>query len=147
MQKIIPPYLFVICSVLMLGLWWLYPMYLWLSFPISLIGLLPFIVGLGIAKQGSDVFAKTGTNIETFHDPNVLVTEGLYKISRNPMYLGFLTALLGIALILGNASALLIVISFFVITDRWYIEFEEHAMEKTFGDAYRHYKTQTRRWL
>lgn len=147
MKKIIPPVLFVICIVIMVGLWWVFPMVQFVTFPVSLIGILPFIVGLGIAKRGSDVFEKTGTNIETFDDPNILVTDGLYRVSRNPMYLGFLTALLGVAIMLGNFSSILVVIGFFIVTDRWYIKFEEDVMAKTFGDRYAEYKAKTRRWL
>ena len=147
MQKIIPPVLFLICIVLMLVLWWFYPVYQWLSFPLSLIGAVPFIVGIGIAIHGSQVFEKKETNIETFDDPNVLVTDGIFKFSRNPMYVGFVTALFGIAIMLGDISAIVIAISFLVITDRWYIPFEEKAMERVFGEAYLEYKTQVRRWL
>ncbi len=131
----------------MAGLWWLFPVTHFLTFPISLIGILPFLGGLGIAKRGSDIFEKKGTNIETFDDPDVLVTDGLYQISRNPMYLGFLIALFGLFVLFGCLSPLFIVIIFFVITDRWYIEFEEVAMAKVFGDEYAKYKTKTRRWL
>ncbi len=147
MKKIIPPVLFVICIVVMVGLWLVFPIVQFVTFPISLVGVLPLVVGLGIAKRGSDIFEKAGTNIETFNDPDILVTEGLYRISRNPMYLGFLMALLGIAIVLGSFSSILVAVGFFVITDRWYIKFEEEAMAKIFGDRYAEYKAQTRRWL
>ncbi len=147
MKKILPPTLFIICIAIMVGLWWLFPITKFLTFPISLIGILPFLVGLGIAKRGSDIFEKKGTNIETFDDPDLLVTDGLYQISRNPMYLGFLMSLFGLFILLGCISPLFIVIIFFVITDRWYIEFEEAAMDRLFGDEYTKYKTKTRRWL
>ena len=147
MKKIIPPVLFVICIVVMVGLWLVFPIMQFVTFPISLVGILPLVAGLGIAKRGSDIFEKTGTNIETFDNPDILVTDGLYRISRNPMYLGFLVALLGVAVVLGNFSSLLVAVGFFVITDRWYIKFEEKAMAKTFGDRYAEYKAKTRRWL
>jgi len=95
MKKILPPALFLICIVIMIGLWWLFPITKFLKFPINLIGILLFLLGIGIAKHGSDVFEKKGTNIETFDDPDILISDGLFKISRNPMYLGFLIALLG----------------------------------------------------
>ena len=147
MKKVIPPVLFVICIVVMVGLWLVFPIMQFVTFPISLVGILPLVVGLGIAKRGSDIFEKTGTNIETFDNPDILVTGGLYRISRNPMYLGFLVALLGVAIMLGNFSSLLVAVGFFVITDRWYIKFEEEAMAKAFGDRYAEYKVKTRRWL
>jgi protein-S-isoprenylcysteine O-methyltransferase Ste14 len=147
MRKIIPPVLFVICIAIMVGLWLVFPMRVFLSWPITLIGIVPFGIGLGIAKYGAALFKKRGTNIETFNDPNILVTDGLYRISRNPIYLGFLLALLGAAILLGNLSSLFVVIAFFVITDRWYIRFEEVAMARIFGEQYAQYKMKTRRWL
>jgi len=63
------------------------------------------------------------------------------------MYLGFLMALFGFFMLLGCLSPLFGVVLFFVITDRWYIEFEEAAMAKAFGREYPTYKTKTRRWL
>lgn len=147
MKKLLPPTLFIISIAFMAGLWWLFPITKFLTFPISLIGIVPFLVGLGIAKRGSDIFEKKGTNIETFDDPDILVTDGLYQISRNPMYLGFLITLFGLFILLGCLSPLFVVVIFFVITDQWYIEFEEAAMAKVFGDEYTKYKTKTRRWL
>jgi len=147
MKKMIPPVLFVICIAIMVGLRLVFPIVQFLTLPISLVGIVPLIVGLGIAKHGADLFKKTGTNIETFNDPDILVTQGIYRISRNPIYLGFLIALLGVAIVLGNVSSILVVIGFFVITEHWYIKFEEAAMAKTFGEQYTQYKAKTRRWL
>ncbi len=147
MKKMIPPTLFMICIATMLGLWWLVPMMQFLPFPVRAMGLLPLLAGIGLAKYGSDFFLKKETTIETFDDPHVLVIDGPYQISRNPMYLGFLVALLGLFIVLGCLSPLLGVIIFFIITDRWYIEYEEAAMTKVFGDAYTEYTVRTRRWL
>lgn len=72
----------------------------------------------------------------------IVVMVGLWLV-----YLGFLVALLGGAIVLGNFSSILVVIGFFVITDRWYINFEEEVMDKKFGDRYAEYKAKTRRWL
>lgn len=147
MKKLLPPTLFIICIAIMVVLWWLFPIMQFVTFPASLVGILPFLVGIGIAKRGSDFFEKKGTNIETFDDPDVLVTDGLYQISRNPMYLGFLIALFGVFILFGCLSTLFGVVIFFAITDRWYIVFEEAAMAKAFGDEYAIYKTKIRRWM
>jgi protein-S-isoprenylcysteine O-methyltransferase Ste14 len=147
MKKITPPVLFIICIVIMIGFWRMFPMVLFIPFPINLLGILVFAIGLGIAKRGSDVFEKTGTNIETFNNPDILVTDGLFRISRNPMYLGFLTALVGMAVLMGNLSSFLVAFCFFIVTDRWYITFEKNTMTRTFGERYTEYKSTTRRWL
>ena len=92
-------------------------------------------------------FAKVKTNIKTFDKPDKLLTDGLYKYSRNPMYLGFVIALLGVWLLLGSLSPLLLVLIFIFITNTVYISFEEKMMGDTFGELYFTYKNKTRRWI
>lgn len=147
MKKIIPPILFALSICVMVVLWFIAPIKDLLHYPYNLIGVLFIVVGVGIAKRGSDAFERVGTNIETFQKPDIIVTDGLFSISRNPMYLGFVVALLGVAITLGNLSSFFVALAFIVITDRWYIPFEEAAMEKEFGEQYIQYKTVTRRWL
>lgn len=131
----------------MLFLWVALPIKQFVPYPYNFFGSLFFVVGLILAKVGSDKFERVGTNIETFKKPDILVTDGLFSISRNPMYLGFISALTGIALMLGNLSSFAVVIIFFVVTNGWYIPFEEDAMEYKFGEQYINYKKSTRRWL
>ena len=89
-----------------------------------------------------------GTNVMTFEQPDVLVTQGVYRYSRNPMYLGFVVALLGSSLLMGaSISSFLLVALFFIITDRWYIRFEELEMTKKFGAEYQAYSNNVRRWI
>lgn len=147
MNRLLPPALFLIAVVTIVLLRWLIPLAPLLSFPASLLGIIPVAVGLGMAVGGSSKFARVGTNINTFRRPDVLVTDGIFRFSRNPMYLGFVIALAGIAIVLGNLLSIVVVLLFFVIVDRWYIPFEERAMLDTFGQQYRSYQSQTRRWL
>lgn len=147
MKKIIPPILFAISIGMMVLLWIVFPLQTLLVSPYNFIGVLLIVAGIGIAKRGADTFKQIGTNIQTFQNPDVMVTDGLFSISRNPMYLGFAIALFGVAIALGNLSSFAVVIAFIVITDRWYIPFEEAAMENQFGAEYADYKKITRRWL
>jgi protein-S-isoprenylcysteine O-methyltransferase Ste14 len=145
MQRLLPPALAFISILMMLVLSYTAPVAivinnLWIAGVLSLIGV---ILLLG----GSSTFARVGTNIKTFNDPNKLVTSGLFRFSRNPMYLGFTCLLTGIAFALGTLSALAVAFSFFLITNFWYIAFEEKKMEEIFGEEYLAYKRQTRRWI
>ena len=79
--------------------------------------------------------------------PQVLVEDGLYAFSRNPIYLGFALALLGWAVVLGPLVNLALVALFVLIADRWYIASEERMAEEVFGAAYDAYRRRTRRWL
>ena len=147
MKKILPPTLFLICAIVMLLLHVLLPLYSIIGFPTNAIGIVPLVFGLGIAAWGSSVFARVGTSIKTFEQPQKLVTDGLFRYSRNPMYLGFVFALLGIAIALGTLSPLLGVMIFFLVADRGYIPYEENMLAQKFGQGFQTYQSKTRRWL
>lgn len=145
MQKIIPPALVAICIFTMVALHIFFPIAIILDQPI-----LAGIVGLGglaFTISSARLFSRIGTEIHTFHKPGQLVTSGLFRITRNPIYLGFLLLLLGVAIGLGSTAPFLMVGVFFVIANTWYIPFEERKMEETFGADYLAYKARTRRWI
>lgn len=104
-------------------------------------------VGFGATLWHARQFSKLRTNINTFKEPDKLVEVGLFRRIRNPMYLGFLISLVGLAATLGAVSAWFVVVAFFLLADRWYIPFEERAMQQRFGDEYQRYVSRTRRWL
>ncbi|MDF1847504.1 MAG: isoprenylcysteine carboxylmethyltransferase family protein [Parvibaculaceae bacterium] len=145
MQKLLPPALVAICILVMIVLHVLLPLGVLMDRPL-LAGIVA-IVGAGFTLSGARLFSRIGTNIKTFNKPDHLVTSGLFRFTRNPMYLGFLVLLLGIAIGLGTATPFIVVITFFVITNLWYIPFEERKMEETFGADYLAYKARTRRWI
>ncbi len=76
-----------------------------------------------------------------------LVMNGLYKISRNPMYLGLLTILFGFAIYLGNLTAFLLLPAFYFVITEMQIKPEERMLEEKFGEQYLDYKSKVRRWL
>lgn len=148
MKKLLPPILFVIFSLLMIAFCWALGSPHTIGYPYRLIGALLLISGLGLTIYHSNLFAKSGANIETFAEPTKFIKSGFYRYSRNPMYVGFVIALLGFALLYqGAISSFLLVFIFWLITDRWYIRHEESDMLKTFGDEYREYCKNTPRWL
>lgn len=147
MHKIIPPILFLFCIISMIGLNYLVPIQQWIATPYNLIGIIILVIGLFMVISTSKRFRKVKTQIHTFKKPNKLVKDGLFQVSRNPIYLGFMTALLGIAILLGSAAAFIPACIFFLIANFWYIPFEEKNMETIFGQDYRFYKRNVRRWL
>jgi protein-S-isoprenylcysteine O-methyltransferase Ste14 len=146
-RRILPPVLFLALAILSVAAGLLLPIARWIAFPSSLIGVLPLVGGLAVAAAQNRRFARVGTNIMTFDDPDVLVSTGWFARSRNPMYLGFLVGLLGIALVVGTLTAMVGPVLFFLAADRWYIPFEEGRMLVVFGSAYEAYKGKVRRWL
>lgn len=147
MQKIIPPFLFLFCIVFLIGLNHFLPIQQWILAPYNLLGTGLLALGLFMVISTSKRFGKIKTQIHTFKKPNKLVKDGLFQITRNPIYLGFTIALLGIAVLLGSATAFIPVVFFFCMSNFWYIPFEEKNMERIFGQDYRFYKRQVRRWL
>lgn len=148
MKKLLPPVLFLVFLVLMACVCWALGSPHTIAYPYNLIGGGILFFGLGISIHHSRLFKREGANIMTFGEPTRFVRSGLYRYSRNPMYLGFVLALLGAAFLYQAAlSSFLFVAVFWFITDRWYIRFEEREMLKRFGEEYREYCRQTPRWL
>ena len=105
------------------------------------------VLGLAVSIAGKRQFRRVGTNVYTFEAPGQLVTDGLYRISRNPMYLGLVLAGTGAALISGTLSALVLAATFGLTVRCWYIAFEESAMRRQFGESYEAYCRRVGRWF
>lgn len=76
-----------------------------------------------------------------------MVTEGVYRYTRNPMYLGLACATLAWSLYLQNIAALLFVIAFVAYMTHFQIKPEERALQALFGDEYTKFSSSVRRWL
>jgi protein-S-isoprenylcysteine O-methyltransferase Ste14 len=115
--------------------------------PVNWVGLVMIVAGLGIANWHARLFRRIGANINTFGEPGMLITEGLFRRTRNPMYLGMVVSLVGVACILGSVSPIVGPIGFFVLANFWYIPLEERAMALKFGNDYLEYQRSAPRWL
>ncbi|MGO1118327.1 methyltransferase family protein [Rhodovibrionaceae bacterium A322] len=147
MKRLLPPVLFLLCGLGMIALHKLLPLAHWMVWPWRGLGVVPVALGLGMIVTVALTFRRVRTNIHTFRNPDKLVTGGLFRISRNPIYLGFALALLGGVLLSGSLSALLGPLLFWFVADRWYIPFEEDRLRANFGADYDSYCRQVRRWL
>jgi len=112
----------------------------------ALAGIL-ILAGLLLFLAGVRNFSRAETPLPTNEPTRVLVTFGVYRWTRNPIYLGFLLAFVGIGIVaqspwvLAFAPALALMVRYGVIAR------EEAYLERRFGDAYRDYKSRVRRWL
>lgn len=147
MQKLIPPILLVVLSFMMIALHFIIPVMTLFFAPLNYLGLIFILIGLTIALKVALSFRKIGTEIHTFKKPNHLVTSGIFKYSRNPIYLSFTLILFGLGIILGSLSVHIVILAYVVISNIWYIPFEERFMEMEFGETYRDYKGKVRRWI
>ncbi|OAT37953.1 methyltransferase family protein [Proteus myxofaciens] len=92
-------------------------------------------------------FIKLKTSPNPNHIPTQLITNGPYKMSRNPIYLGFLDISIGLFFIFGNWGFLGAAVAFYLITDRYTIAHEEKILSQQFGQAWQQYCRHVRRWL
>lgn len=146
-MQLLPPVLVLITLAAIIALGIVAPGPTLIDYPYSLAGIALAAAGFILSFAGARQFARVGTNIRTFDEPGTLVTSGLFRLSRNPMYLGFVILLFGTAVVVGAATPFLLVALFAIITDRWYIAYEERAMARRFGADYAGYAARTRRWL
>jgi protein-S-isoprenylcysteine O-methyltransferase Ste14 len=103
--------------------------------------------GIVLLAIAGGLFMIKGTTVNPTRAPDVLVTEGIYSASRNPMYLGMVLILSGLPLIVETPSGAIFPGIFFFVMDRVVIPEEENRIEGAFGEAYRNYKIRTRRWI
>ena len=90
---------------------------------------------------------KTTVNPQSPELASTLVTDGIYSVTRNPMYVGMLIMLVAFALWLGAVSAVLAVVTFFLAIDRFQIRGEEQVLTRAFGKPFEDYVARIPRWL
>lgn len=118
-------------------------------FASSLVALVLASIGVAFALLGVLEFRSAGTTV----DPRIpdqsssLVTNGVYRISRNPMYVGFLLMLVGWGVFLCNIVSFLLLPFFVMYMNRFQITPEERYMLEKFGHEYRQYAAAVRRWV
>ncbi len=148
MRWLVPPVLALILALAMAAASRLLPWPAMLPELWSIVlGWLLIGLGLGLMVAAAWLFRRRRTNIHPFGKPDVLITEGVFRFSRNPIYLGLTLILIGIAVQLNALATLPMVIVFFLVADRWYIPIEERLAESAFGEAYDAYRRLVRRWL
>ena len=145
-RKDIPPTYFYIGFALVPICWLAFPGFSLIGFPESLLGLSVTALGTALVYRTWKLFMKHATP-EDFSESTYLVTEGPYRHSRNPMYLGMCLFLLGLALASGNPVSLVSPAFFLLVMHFRFIPYEERKMEKTFGKSYLDYRKRVRRWL
>jgi len=144
----LPPLHFVMCILGMKFLKQSFPSQPLVSMQVStIIWIALSVFSLFIMLNSAFQFRRHQTNIEAFKEPNNLITIGIYRITRNPIYLGFLIALLGAVFYFNQASCFACVIVFFILANNWYIPHEERDAERIFGSEFQKYKSRVRRWI
>ncbi|WP_341211856.1 isoprenylcysteine carboxylmethyltransferase family protein [uncultured Limimaricola sp.] len=121
----------------------------WLGFGPHHVALGAVVVaaGLGLMLWASATMLRHRTQVMPRRDAAALVTDGPFRFSRNPIYLGDLLLLTGGALFFDAPSGLVMVPMLATILQRRFIRPEEAMLRKSFGAAFEAWAARTRRWL
>ncbi|MBI2629561.1 isoprenylcysteine carboxylmethyltransferase family protein [Candidatus Pacearchaeota archaeon] len=138
---------FLACIVLNIILHCFIPIKQIISYPYTYIGLIFFILGWIPNIWIYLIYRKYKNPVPAKDTPKVLITSGLFKISRNPNYLGMIITLFGEAIFLGSLIVFIIPVLFFILINITNIPFEERVLERKFGRKYLNYKRRVRRWI
>ncbi len=106
-----------------------------------------FVAGLSLVAISLGLFRVARTRPEPWQPASTLISTGLYRFTRNPMYLGMLLTYAGTAIALRSPTAGILLVPVFAIMDRIVVAREEAYLERRFGEAFIRYRSQVRRWL
>ncbi len=146
-KKIMPTTYLLISIGTMIALHWLFPVATIIPSLWNLLGIIPLAFGAIINLIADSTFHQVHTAVKPFVESSVLVTSGVFRVSRNPMYLGFVLILIGIAVLMGSLTPWGIVLAFATLLNQMYITVEERMLAEKFGAEWTEYKRRTRRWL
>jgi len=145
--RILPPVYFLLALIAMVALHYVVPIAQLIHSPFRYTGIVLVVSAIALVLWAAVLFQRAGTTIKPFQKSSALITRGPYRITRNPMYVGMVGALLGIAVLLGSVAPFLVVSTFAALIQSKFIRAEEAALERTFGSVFLDYKSKVRRWL
>jgi protein-S-isoprenylcysteine O-methyltransferase Ste14 len=143
-----PPLAWALAVVAGLALNWLVPWpFLPADLPAGWLGAMVFVLALALFAWAIVTMTRAGSNVPTNRPTTTIVESGPYRLTRNPIYLGMLLGLVGLAIALDNLWLLLMLLPFALVIRYGVVAREELYLERKFGDAYRGYRSRVRRWL
>ncbi|MEQ9561211.1 MAG: isoprenylcysteine carboxylmethyltransferase family protein [Woeseiaceae bacterium] len=147
--KVPPLLLALLCGAAMWGITRLTPGF---ELPVLLRAvtcLLLASIGFAVIVAGAMSFRRAGTTVNPTkpESSSALVSDGIYRFTRNPMYVGMLLWLAAFGVWLANGFAFTVCVFFILYMNRFQIGPEERALQATFGESYLAYTKRVRRWL
>jgi protein-S-isoprenylcysteine O-methyltransferase Ste14 len=146
-KQVLPPTYLLVSIVTMVALHFLLPVTTIIPLLWNILGIIPLALGVVINIIADNALHKVKTTVKPFEEPSVLVTDGVFRISRNPMYLGFAFILMGVAVLMGSITPYVVIPLFVVLMDRIFVQAEEQTLAEKFGAAWLEYTEKTRRWM
>jgi protein-S-isoprenylcysteine O-methyltransferase Ste14 len=143
-----PPIAWALAVLAGLALHWLVPLPVKpASVAVGWVGGTVFVLAFALAVWAILTMTKAGSNVPTNRPTTVIVRSGPYRFTRNPIYLGMLIGLVGLAMAFDSLWLLVMLVPFFLVIRYDVISREEAYLDRKFGDAYRDYRMRVRRWL
>ena len=139
---ILPPALGLLMMLAVFSVHFIRPVAIILHYPVNFIALLPIVLGAALNLLADKELRAKGViaaNGEYNANAGVLVTSGVYRLTRNPAYLGLVLIIAGLALWVGSVTPWIVVLGFIIILTQLYIKPEEHRLTEEFGSRYQHY--------
>ena len=146
-RPMMPPTLMMLALAAMVVLHFVAPVARLADPPVTWLGVPSVVAGLVLNVWAGGLFTRRRTPFNPFSGARRLVREGPFLLSRNPMYLGMILAALGLAMLMGTLSPFVVITVLAWRLHARFIVVEEALLEETFGDAYRAYCRQVRRWI
>ena len=146
-KKVLPPTYLLVSIVIMLATHFLLPVPKIIPMPWNVLGIVPLACGIALNLAADKAFREVGTTVKPFEESTALLTSGVFRISRNPMYLGYELILIGIAIMLRSLAPYVVIPVFVALMNRVFIRVEEQMLEEKFGVAWSEYGQEVRRWI
>lgn len=126
---------------------WVLPLAFIPKLPAEIAGIIVAVLGLFIGGSGIIRMRSAHTSPDPRKPTTALVEKGVFRYTRNPLYLSMFVLFLGIAVFMNVLWLILLFPLLVAVVDRWTVKPEESYLERTFGDAYLQYKKRVPRWI
>jgi protein-S-isoprenylcysteine O-methyltransferase Ste14 len=147
MKRALPPTYFISSIFLVAIVHFIFPIIRLIFFPWNLLGLFLLAIGGILNLLPNSDFKRYKTTVKPFEYSSKLITLGVFRLSRNPMYLGMGLFLFGESMLFGSLGPFIIPIGFVVLMHFIFIIPEEKMLSEKFDDEYETYKNNVRRWI
>ena len=144
---VFPPFLFLGAVISGTALQYFWPIHPSAALAVRIVGATLALAGVAVVLAAKKSLRRAGTNVRPDRPTTAVVSDGPYRFTRNPIYLGASIAYLGVTLLLNVFWPIPALLPFFALLHWGVVQREELYLERKFGDAYLAYKNRVRRWL
>jgi protein-S-isoprenylcysteine O-methyltransferase Ste14 len=144
---VLPPLLFGSALVAVLALHWLWPMPIFGHAVVRWSGLVLIMFAVAMAVWGARTMHSAGTNMSPLQPTTSIVTTGPFRYSRNPLYVSLTLLYFGLTFAFNTWWGIVVLVPLFIIMHYGVVLREEHYLEQKFGESYREYRSNVRRYF